>query len=78
REMLSDHLAETDSTVAQELLDDWPAVVGRFTKVMPQDYKRVLEAMERAREEGVDVDEAVMASVAPSPTSTSTSTVKKG
>ena len=47
-----------------------------FTKVMPKDYKRVLEAMERAREEGVDVDEAVMASVAPP--SSSTPFTKKG
>ncbi len=65
----------TYRAVAADLLADWPAVVGRFTKVMPKDYKRVLEAMERAREEGVDVDEAVMASVAPPSSSTST---KKG
>ena len=43
---------------------------------MPKDYKRVLEAMERAREQGVDVDEAVMASVAPP--SSSTPFTKKG
>ena len=77
REMLHEHLAETDSTVAAALLDDWPPAAARFTKVMPKDYKRVLEAMERAREEGVDVDEAVMASVAP-PASSTTTTEKKG
>ena len=76
REMLTDHLAETGSTVAEELLGDWPPAAARFTKVMPKDYKRVLEAMERAREEGVDVDEAVMASVAPP--SSSTPFTKKG
>ena len=78
REMLTEHLSETDSTVAHDLLADWPAVVGRFTKVMPKDYKRVLEAMERAREEGVDVDEAVMASVAPPSSSTTTTAKSKG
>ena len=36
---------------------------------------RLLEAMERARADGVDVDEAVMASVAPPSSSTPT---KKG
>ena len=77
REMLTDHLAETGSTVAEDLLGDWPPAAARFTKVMPKDYKRVLEAMERAREEGVDVDEAVMASVAP-PSSSTTTTAKKG
>jgi glutamate synthase (NADPH/NADH) large chain len=77
REMLSDHLAETGSAVAELLLGDWPPAAARFTKVMPRDYKRVLEAMERARADGVDVDAAVMASVAPVPSST-TPTAKKG
>ena len=30
-------------------------------KVMPKDYKRVLEAISVAEEQGVDVDEAIMA-----------------
>jgi glutamate synthase domain-containing protein 3 len=62
REMLTEHRTETGSPVAEALLADdaWPA---RFTKVMPRDYKRVLAAMEQAREAGTDVDEAVMAAV---------------
>jgi glutamate synthase (NADPH/NADH) large chain len=77
RELLHDHRAETGSPVAEALLADWPPAARRFTKVMPKDYKRVLEAMERAREQGVDVDEAVMASVAP-PSGSTTTTAKKG
>ncbi|MDQ3503838.1 MAG: glutamate synthase-related protein, partial [Actinomycetota bacterium] len=59
RQMLADHLHETDSPVAAGLLDgaDW----GRFHKIMPRDYKKVLAAMEQARQDGSDVDEAVMA-----------------
>ena len=58
RRMLTEHAAETGSSVAQGLLDepDW----ARFTKVMPRDYKKVLLAMEQARQDGTDVDEAVM------------------
>ena len=33
----------------------------RFQKVMPQDYKRVLEAAQIAEERGINVDEAIMA-----------------
>jgi glutamate synthase (NADPH/NADH) large chain len=66
RQMLADHLMQTASPVAQALLDE-AALAERFTKVMPRDYKKVLAAMERAREQGVDVDQAVMASVAPAP-----------
>ncbi|MCW2613842.1 MAG: glutamate synthase large subunit [Frankiales bacterium] len=59
RQMLSDHLCETGSAVAERLLET--AAWERFTKVMPRDYKKVLAAMEQAREDGTDVDEAVMA-----------------
>ena len=38
---------------------DWDP--GRFTKVMPKDYKRVLSAASQAEREGRDVNEAVMA-----------------
>ncbi|MDX6324290.1 MAG: glutamate synthase large chain, partial [Nocardioidaceae bacterium] len=52
------HQEETGSTVAEELLADWPAALARFTEVMPGDYKRVLEARAEAVEEGLDEDEA--------------------
>ena len=64
RQMLADHLSETGSTVAAALLDEG-RLAARFTKIMPRDYKKVLAAMEQARQDGVDVDAAVMASVAP-------------
>jgi glutamate synthase (NADPH/NADH) large chain len=61
RDAVSRHHAETGSAVAARLLADWDAAVGRFTKVMPQDYKRVLAAASAAEREGRDVNEAVMA-----------------
>ena len=51
------HFEETGSTVAEELLADWPAAVLRFTEVMPSDFKRVLEAKAEALEEGLSEDE---------------------
>ncbi len=55
------HRDETGSTVAAGILDHWRDEVGRFRKVMPQDYKRVLEAARIAEERGINVDEAIMA-----------------
>ena len=52
------HFEETGSTVAEELLADWPAAVARFTEVMPSDYKRVLEARAEALEDGLDDEQA--------------------
>ena len=43
------HLRHTQSPLAQRILDNWPLFVGRFIKVLPVEYKRVLEA---ARAEG--------------------------
>ena len=59
RQVVERHYAETGSAVAARLLSDWDP--GRFTKVMPKDYKRVLSAASQAEREGRDVDQAVMA-----------------
>jgi len=59
RDVVERHYALTGSAVAARLLSDWDA--SRFTKVMPQDYKRVLSAASQAEREGRDVNEAVMA-----------------
>ena len=56
--LLRRHVEETDSPVATALLESWPA--GRFTKVMPRDYKRALDAQRRAEEDGRDPAQAVM------------------
>ncbi|MEV4798955.1 glutamate synthase large subunit [Nonomuraea sp. NPDC049421] len=61
KETVEKHFAETGSPVAKQLLADWDAALARFGKIMPTDYKRVLEAAEAARIEGRDIDEAVMA-----------------
>jgi glutamate synthase (NADPH/NADH) large chain len=60
REIVTRHHMLTGSAVAASLLGDWPRRSTSFTKVMPRDYQRVLEAIRLARAEGRDVDEAVM------------------
>ena len=60
-ELVERHETETGSAVAGRLLATWPRSVHEFVKVMPRDYRRVLEATRRAEEEGRSVEEAVMA-----------------
>ena len=55
------HQRETDSAVAQRLLDDWERSVEEFVKVMPVDFRRALDAAASARADGRDEVEAVMA-----------------
>ncbi|CRK52033.1 glutamate synthase (large subunit) [Rhodococcus sp. RD6.2] len=54
------HREYTDSPVAASMLADWPRRAALFTKVLPIDYRRVLEAGRLARAEGRDVDTAIM------------------
>jgi glutamate synthase (NADPH/NADH) large chain len=61
RALVERHGEETGSAVAKRLLADWESAVGRFTKIMPRDYRRVLEAKVSAEAEGRDVNEAIMA-----------------
>ncbi len=59
--ILSAHVDATDSAVARRILADWPARQGHFAKVMPRDYKRVLQAIADAQAAGVDPEQAIMA-----------------
>ncbi|WP_343574743.1 glutamate synthase large subunit [Mycobacterium sp.] len=59
--MLQAHIDATDSAVGQRILADWGAEQKRFAKVMPRDYKRVLNAIAEAERDGTDPDEAIMA-----------------
>jgi glutamate synthase (NADPH/NADH) large chain len=53
RELIELHFEYTDSAVASELLEQWPDVLSEFIKVMPVDYKRVLEEQRREAEQQV-------------------------
>ena len=56
RGLLERHRDATGSAVAEALLGDWAGAVSRFVKVMPRDYRRVLEeqrAVEAEEREGV-------------------------
>jgi glutamate synthase domain-containing protein 3 len=41
---------------AGEILDDWLDAGRAFVKVMPRDYRRVLEVMASAEAEGLDAE----------------------
>ncbi len=60
RDMVERHVGCTESDLGREILDDWSRVAPRFVKVYPRDYRRMLEALERARESGLSGDAAVM------------------
>ena len=60
RRLVERHLAHTSSDRARQVLDAWDEAVTRFVKVIPRDYKRMLEAIARAEEQGLVGEEAIM------------------
>jgi glutamate synthase (NADPH/NADH) large chain len=48
--MIEKHQEKTGSTVAANILTDWDASLEKFVRVIPTDYKRMLNFIEQARE----------------------------
>ena len=46
--LLREHAVHTGSTRAQYVLDNWEQLQGKFVKVYPRDFRRVLEARKKA------------------------------
>jgi glutamate synthase (NADPH/NADH) large chain len=60
KELLRGHASYTRSSVAGRILEQWEAIQPKFVKVVPKDYKRAMDAMERARLTGIPWEQAVM------------------
>jgi glutamate synthase (NADPH/NADH) large chain len=43
KEMIINHQQYTDSAVAAEILDNWEQWLPKFIKVIPYEYKKILE-----------------------------------
>jgi glutamate synthase (ferredoxin) len=59
--MIQRHQTYTRSDRAARVLADWPRIASRFVKVMPKDYKRVLQSLKRVQDSGLSGDQAIMA-----------------
>jgi glutamate synthase (NADPH/NADH) large chain len=55
--LIEDHVRFTRSALGRRVLDNWEHLVARFVKVMPTDYRRVLQARRAASaRRGADAD----------------------
>jgi glutamate synthase domain-containing protein 2/glutamate synthase domain-containing protein 1/glutamate synthase domain-containing protein 3 len=61
RDLIERHAQYTGSEVAQRVVANWEQFVNKFVKVMPKDYKRMLEAFAQVAEQGLSGEAAVMA-----------------
>jgi glutamate synthase (ferredoxin) len=59
--LIQRHQAYTKSDRAARVLAHWAEMAPKFVKVMPRDYKRVLQALKRVQSAGLTGDQAIMA-----------------
>jgi glutamate synthase (NADPH/NADH) large chain len=60
KQMIVDHERNTGSKKAARLLKNWDKALSKFVCVLPHDYKRMMQAINRAYSEGYTGDEALM------------------
>jgi glutamate synthase (ferredoxin) len=61
RQLVKRHAELTKSQRAFGILSAWDEMAPKFVKVMPKDYKRVLQALRKAQQEGLSGDDALAA-----------------
>src|SRR5512138_1241750 len=61
RGMIEKHAEWTHSAHAKRILERWSDWAAKFVRVLPNDYRRVIEAQARMREKGLPPEEAEMA-----------------
>ena len=61
RNLLKKHLLYTTSTVAKHVLEKGPEYIKTFLKIMPKDYKRMIQAIKQVHAAGLTGDAAIMA-----------------
>jgi glutamate synthase (ferredoxin) len=59
-EMVWQHAFHTGSRVAWRVLRNWQETWPRFVKVFPKDYRRMLQQIETAEQNGLTGEEAIM------------------
>lgn len=60
RQLVMDHYYYTKSSKAMKLLDRWEEMSGQFIKIVPKDYKKMLDKINQFKVEGLTDDEAAM------------------
>ena len=60
RNMIIQHLERTDSTIALDILAKWNEFVPKFIKVVPTDFKEMIDKINHHKSEGLNEESATM------------------
>ncbi len=60
KQMIQNHVKYTNSKLGKKILKNWNKLRHKFVKVMPNDYKRMLEYIEKVKEKTTTKDEVLL------------------
>lgn len=61
RSLISRHVLYTDSAAGRRVLDHWNELLPKFVRVIPKDYKRMLEQIRKVENDGLQGEAALLA-----------------
>ncbi|WP_028593319.1 glutamate synthase large subunit [Paenibacillus assamensis] len=61
RHMIEKHVHYTGSSIGSKVLDQWQELLPKFVRVIPKDYKRMLELIEKVEAKGLVGEAALLA-----------------
>ena len=60
KKMILNHAEYTGSKLALDILENWNSYQSKFVKVIPKDYKKVMEKLNDYLQQGVDMETATL------------------
>ncbi|NMD69149.1 glutamate synthase large subunit [Bacillus sp. DNRA2] len=60
KQLVLKHHQYTGSPLANDVLNNWDDFVGKFLKIIPKDYKRMIQQIQKQKQSGLTSEEAVM------------------
>ncbi|OPA74121.1 glutamate synthase large subunit [Paenibacillus selenitireducens] len=61
RTLIEEHVKYTGSPLGQRILSNWAATLPQFVRVIPKDYKKMMEYIAKAEDQGLQGERALMA-----------------
>ncbi|MNU52546.1 Ferredoxin-dependent glutamate synthase 1 [compost metagenome] len=61
RSLISRHVEYTESAVGRKVLDNWNESLASFVRVIPKDYKRMLQQIRKVQDQGLQGEAALLA-----------------
>jgi glutamate synthase (ferredoxin) len=58
KEMIKKHVAYTNSEKGKKILENFSDYLPKFKKIMPRDYKKMLDSMAAMQQRGLSVEQA--------------------